>query len=365
MSKAAVFCLLVTALGTAGAAHAATAYAPLPPTEDDVAVDLPVITSESMFRGGQTLSLQGLLASPSTATNLSFVNLAKTGNRCSLALTTSDGVPMGPVTTLTLQALENRPFLNVFERLVEAYGTTEAQAAVSCTRDFYAFALLADGATGRIDVVTPVEKAESVSLPDAAEDCPAGADCFDAPGIVHIPGPPPGPPMPVGRVTFPAPAGTAKRFRLSLNVTVGPWFPEQPSGKHLIYWFVINKNPDMPGLLYFLGPDKNEAFARHGLKLKHPDKIKIIKPFAAQVGHTYHVDNDYDLARRVYTVTITDLDTGEVAVTLRGKPNLTTYTIKRNSNFLVDMGFFPDLVPGEVPSYGWEYADVHVELYRK
>lgn len=326
------------------------------------AVDLPVITSESMFRGGQTLSLQGLFASESTATNLAFINLAQTGNRCSLALTTADGVRMGPVMTMTLKAMENRPFLNVFERSIEAYGITEARAAISCTQDFYAYALLADSATGRLDVVAPEEEADTLEVP-AAEACPTGATCFDAPGIVHIPGPPPGPPLPVGRVSFPAPAGVAKRFRLSMNVTVGPWFPKQPSGKHLIYWFVINKNPDMPGLLYFRGPGKNEAFARHGLKLTHPEKIKIIKPFAAQVDHTYHVANDYDLARRTYTVTITDVDTGKVEVTLTGRPNLTTYTIKPGSKFLVDMGFYPDKVPTEVPSYEWRYADVHVETY--
>jgi hypothetical protein len=83
------------------------------------------------------------------------------------------------------------------------------------------------------------------------------------------------------------------------------------------------------------------------------------------VGHTYHVDNDYDMAGQVYTVTITDTATGHVEAVLTGKPNVAAYTVKPGSNFLCDMGFFPDKVPGEVPSYKWKYANVHVEAYMK
>ena len=57
------------------------------------------------------------------------------------------------------------------------------------------------------------------------------------------------------RVQFPAPAGVATRLRLTLDVTVGPWYAPDPAGKTLIYWFVINRNFDMAGLLYFRGPD--------------------------------------------------------------------------------------------------------------
>ncbi|HEX4965412.1 MAG TPA: hypothetical protein VF173_31670 [Thermoanaerobaculia bacterium] len=345
--------LLLATLFVAGVAHA------------KVATGIPEITPDSVFHGGQTLSLHGLTASPETATHLTFMNLAKTGNRCSLALTTVDGVRMGPVTTLTLKPLESRPFLNVFEHMIKVYGSTEAQATVSCSQDFYAYGLLADGSTGRLDLVAPVEAEDSVELPAAVPECPATAICSDAPGVVYVPGPPPGPPLPVGRVTFPAPKGIAKRFLLSMNVTVGPWYAPEPSGKHLIYWFVINNNKDMPGLLYFLGPNKNEAFARHGLQLTHPQKLKVIRPFAAKVGHTYHVVNDYDLIRKSFSITITDMDTGEVAVALPGKPNLQTYTIKAGSKYLVDMGFYPGKVPTEVPSYGWTYADVHIETYLK
>jgi hypothetical protein len=40
-----------------------------------------------------------------------------------------------------------------------------------------------------------------------------------------------------------------------------------------------------------------------------------------------------------------------------------SYTIGGRSKFIVDMGFPPDLVETEVPSYGWEYSNVHVEAF--
>lgn len=359
MPRNVVSCLAFAALCAAGVTHAGLR------SGGSTGTDLPA-APETLFRGGQTLTLRGLGASESLATDVTFVNLAQTGNRCTLALADGNGFGLGPAVSLTLKAREKRPFLDVFERLVDADGVGDARATISCSHDFSAHALVTDRARGRVDLAAP-EALDGDSLlqalPVPVAACPPGASCFDSPGIVHIPDPPPGPEMPVGRVAFPAPAGAVKRLRLSLNVTVGDWFPEQPSGKHLIYWFVVNKNIDMPGLLYFRGPGKSQAFARHGVGLTHPQKIKVIKPFTAQKGRTYHVDNDYDMARRTYTVTVTDLATGDVKATLRSRPNLGSYNIKAGSKFLVDMGFYPGLVETEVPSYGWKYADIHVEAY--
>ncbi len=355
MFRTAVLGLTLALLCLAGATHAGKA------------VDLPAITSENLFRGGQTLSLRGLRASESEATDLAFVNLAKTANRCTFSLADGNGFGIGPAVTLTLKALERRPFVDVFERLVDKEGVADAKATISCSQNFYAYALLTDRASQQVDLISPeasdeADNAGSLRMLSApAVACPAGAVCFDVPGVAHIPKPPPGWEKPVGRVAFPAPAGPTKRLRLSLDVKVGEWYPKEPSGKHLIYWFVVNKNIDMPGLLYFRGPNKNQAFARHGVGLKHAQKVKIIKPFAAQPGRTYHVDNDYDMGRGTYTVTITNAATGAVEAVLRGRPNLASYNIKAGSKFFIDMGFYPDNVETEVPSYDWVYSNVHVE----
>lgn len=324
---------------------------------------------ERPFPAGAAAVLRGLPVSAATSINLGFVNLAPAANRCSLAVVGGDGMSLLPATTWTLRAFEERPFLDLFEGLADAFEGVEATATVSCDGAFSTFAMLADrnGETLRTIAAEKTAPAGMFDLAAKSTDklaaCTLGALCSDAEGLVHEPGPPPGPPNPVGRVSFPAPAGTATRLVVSLDVKVGPWYPREPSGKHLIYWFVIDKNLDMPGLLYFRGPGKYEAFARHGIGIKHPQKIKVIKKWQAEVGRTYHVVNDYDMAGNHYTVTISDAETGAVLVVLSSRPNVSSYVIKAGAKFLVDMGFYPNKVPTEVPSYGWRYSNVHVEAF--
>jgi hypothetical protein len=364
MSRTIVSSLLLV-LCAAGAAQAAPIDRPFSMTREDavgaLAAAAPGLHEETAFQGGRTLALRGLLASDSVSASLALINRSRTVNRCTLALATAGGASLGPAISLTLGPGETRPVIDAFAG--KASVLTETKATLSCRQSFYAYALVADGDTGRRDVVTPEASAEILTQEKEDVPCPARAACFDAPGIVHTPEPPPEG-LPVGRVSFPAPAGNAKRFHLTMDVKVADWFPDDPSGKHLIYWFVIEKNLDMPGLLYFLGPNKNQAFARHGINLTHPQKIKVIKPFAAQVGHTYHVDNDYDMAHSKYTVTITDAETGQVAAVLKSRPNVKSFLVKAGRDILVDMGFYPGHVDGEVPSYGWEYSNVHVEVYK-
>lgn len=320
-------------------------------------VYLPAITSSNLVPGGQTAVLQGLLSGSGRTADLNLINLARTASQCTATLTQTDGTVIGTPATFTLKPLSHRAIGNVFS----GGSASEVRAAVTCTGSFFAFALVSDAATGEITYIGPAGSGTStLTVPGQPGSCPDGATCSDALGIVHQPTPA----NPVHRVQFPAPAGIATRLRMSLDITVGPWYPNNPVGKHLIYWFVLNRNFDMPGMLYFRGPTASTALVRHGMELTHPQKLKIEKPFAAVIGHTYHCDNDYDMAGRVYTVTVTDLTTGEVAVTLTGVPNVSSFPLKATDNFLIDMGFPEGVNPDEVPSFGWTYANVHLEVYR-
>lgn len=325
--------------------------------------------SSPAFAAGETAVLHGLAAAEGTTTNLVFVNRAAEPNRCELALADAGGGSLGPAITLTLRPHEERPFVDVFARpegetRAAAEKGSEAEGRITCTGSFDAFALVGRTAGGELELVRPdrVEgAADSLSRIKAIDPCANGADCFDASGVVHVPESA----KPVGRVTFPAAAGEIARFRTSLDVTVGQWYAKEPSGKHLIYWFVIDRNYYMPGLLYFRGPNKYEAFARHGMGLTHPQKIKVIKKWKAEVGRTYHVVNDYDMAGSRYTVTVSDAQTGQVLVTLQSRPNVGSFLVTAGAKYILDMGFPQDKVPTEVPSYGWKYSNVRVEAFKK
>lgn len=165
------------------------------------------------------------------------------------------------------------------------------------------------------------------------------------------------------RVTFAPPAGTYKRLVLSVDVTVGNFFPAQPDGKHLIFWFVKNKNRDMPGMIYFRGTGNPMVLVRWGIGLTHPQKYKMFNSqFVPIPGHTYRVVNDFDMALGVYTVTVTDTGTGAV-VTLSDVPGVSQLGLIATDRLLVDQGF-PEGVFDEVPSYGWTYGRMRLAAYR-
>ncbi len=328
-------------------------------------VDLPVITSSDVVKGNGKLSLQGLVSTSTVTSDLALVNLGKGAAQCTVSLMRADGSAIGASATLSLKSLSHRHFANVFAGLVDANGVSDARAQVSCTQDFYAYALLADSVTGNVAVIRPAASGESTltlpGAPSTGTGCgTAGVVCLDASGVVHQPTPA----NPVGRMTFPIPAATYKRFKMSLDITVGPWYSRDPSAKHLIYWFVIDKNFDMPGMLFFRGPSSYTALVRHGIGLTHPQKGKIEKSFQATPGRIYHVENDYDMGNRIYKVTITDKGTGAVQVILPDVPNVPQFTTKAGQRFLIDMGFKENAVPDEVPSYNWVYQNIHIEAYQ-
>ncbi|MFP5289198.1 MAG: hypothetical protein ACLGI9_25910, partial [Thermoanaerobaculia bacterium] len=320
-------------------------------------VALPVITSENLFAANGALTLQGLTATATRSTHLMLANVSKYAAQCTFSLVRADGSAIGAATTVTLPPVSSSYRADV----LGAAGLSDARATVSCSRDFFAYALMTDSATGEVAVVEPSASGESsLTVPGAEPECPANATCVTAKGVVHRPTAS----APVGRLTFLAPAGVATRLRMTLDVTAGSWYSKDPDGKHLIYWFVINRNQEMPGMLYFRGPDAYTAMARHGIGTKHADKIKIVKPFQAIPGRTYRVVTDYDMGKGKYTITITDLASGELKQTLEGTPNVTKFTLKAGDRFLIDMGFPEGAIPDEVPTFGWTYSDVVVEVYK-
>jgi hypothetical protein len=324
-------------------------------------VALPVITSDNMKAANGSLVLQGLTRTTNRATHLALVNLGKFASTCTVTLLRADGSSLGAASTAQLKPLSQRYFQDVFSVVPGAAEQSDIRAAVSCTREFYAYALLTDSTTGEVAVVEPSGSGESsLSVPGAEPECPAGATCYAAKGVIHKATKE----KPVARVTFVnTKAGTATRLKLTLDVTVGDWFAADPDAKHLVYWFVINKNQDMPGMLYFRGPDEYTALARHGIALKHPQKLKITAPFQAVPGRTYRVVNDYDMGKGTYTITVMDLASGEIKATLTDAPNVAKYTLKTTDKLLIDLGFPEGVTEDEVPGYNWTWSDVRVEVY--
>jgi hypothetical protein len=320
----------------------------------------PVISSANAFAATKKAYLQGVGRTTNLVTDLSLVNLAAKATTCTVSVVSAAGAAVGAAVQVALKPLSQLVVADVFAARVDpAVGIRDAVAVVSCKESFYAHAVMTDSATGELAAVLPGLSGDSALVPPGEEPaCPAGAHCFETQGVVHTATAG----APSARVSYPMPPGTFTRFRMSLTVTVGNWYGEHPDWKNLVYWFVINKNIDMPGMLYFRGPAAYTAMARHGINATHPQKKKIVTPFQAVKGRSYRCVNDYDMGRGVLTITVTDTETGEVRARLVATPNVSKYTFDSDDRALIDMGFIPGLTDDEGPSFGWVWSDVKLEI---
>jgi len=315
-------------------------------------VYLPVITSDDLIKAGQTTALQGLLSGVGRATDLTLVNVAQVASQCTVSLTRADGTLIGSAATFNLPPLSQKTIGNIFTNA----DFSEVRAAVSCTREFFTFALLTDAATGEISYVGPGGSGESLlRLPGEGPACPPLAACFDVRGIVHQPTTA----LPVKRVIFTPVPGTYNKIHMTMDVFVSGFWPTNPTGLHMLFWLVKDKNVNMFGYGTFRGPDSNQAILRHGIGLTHPQKIKVVQPFTAVPGKTYHLDYTYDTATNFVELAISD--NGTVVQRLTSSPNVGNFAFKNGENIVIDMGF-PGTNPDEAPTFGWIYRDLHLEL---
>jgi hypothetical protein len=327
------------------------------PGQTRLGTALPVITSDNLARANQSLSLQGLLSGGSRATHLTLVNLAHQASVCTVGLFRADGSALAAAATVNLKPLSQAYFANA---LGNAGSVTEIRAAVSCTRDFYAYALLTDSATGDVATVFPAGSGESLlQIPGAGAACPVGAQCFDAKGLFHKPTQT----DPYKRMAFAPAAGTYKKIRMTVDVLHGGWNPANPGAQHELFWMVKNRNFDMFGYATFRGPSNpanaNTSLLRHGIGLTHPQKIKILKPFAATPGTLYNLEYIYDAGTRVLEL-VTRVN-GTVVNRITGSTNVASFSFTADDRLIVDFGFDGSNTD-EQPTLNWEYRDLHLEL---
>lgn len=319
-------------------------------------VHLPVITSDNMIKAGQAIALQGLLSGSGRTTSITLVNLAHQAAQCTASVTRADGTAVGnPSTTIPMKALSQ-----VFVSDVFAGGpATEVRATIFCNKEFFAYALISDAATGELTYIGPSGSGESLlRLPGEAPGCPVTAACFDVKGVVHAPTTPANA---VKRVVFNPVPGTYKKIRLTMDVTAGPW-STNPAALHMLFWLVKDKNFNMFGYASFRGPDTNQALLRHGIGLTHPNKIKVVQPITIVAGKNYHLDYTYDTTTSIVDLAISETGTSNVTH-LTSTPNVGSFSFGATEKLVIDMGF-SGANPDEGPTFGWTYRDLHVELYK-
>lgn len=316
---------------------------------------LPLISSDTLSPANQPATIQGLVGADSRSSDLALVNLGKFAADCTVSFARADGSVVGSPATVTLPALSLRYFSNVFA-ILGASGFSEARASVVCSRDFYAYGLLFNTATGEVAFRGPSGRGESsLTVPGSEAACPPGASCFDVPGVFAQPIST----NPTKRVAYVPPAGTYHKVRMTLDIYHNGWSSSKPSALHQLFWLVKNTNTDMIGYGTLRGPNSFVAQLWHGIGLTNKKKIKVVKPFQAAPGHTYHIDYTWDAGGHAITWTISEGT--QVLLTATSAPNVGSLAFGTGDTILLDTSF-PGTNTDEAASLGWVYSNLHLEL---
>lgn len=326
--------------------------------------EVPVVTSANLIPDGGTAQVQGWQReAEGVVTDFGLVNLSHQANSCQVSVFNGGGAQVKNSVLLPIQPLSMVHFTDALGVLGEN-DNPNARAEVTCDGDFYPFSLLSDFRTGETLFLTPSGSGSSALLPPGSApktpQCAPGAECFVKAGLFHRPTPS----NPVARVSAPIPGGTYSKLRARVTVVHGGWAPGRENKTHNIIWLVKDaRNFNMFGYFNVKGPRANSIFNRHGFNQVQGDKARMDGKVVLEPGKRYHFDYVFDTAARSIVLTVTDA-AGNVLSALHGRPNINSIQLTHGGEVTADFGFRDGININEPPTYGWEYRDYVLELFK-
>ncbi|MEM7160425.1 MAG: hypothetical protein AAF799_46740 [Myxococcota bacterium] len=223
-----------------------------------------------------------------------------------------------------------------------------------------------DGTTASGTTEEPGSSEGSDSTGPGAKGCPADHVCFELEGEFHVPTPE----DPTAIYDIPLPPGVDYRVvEVQLEFDHTGWYPDDPAGLHNIFWLHRGTFADFTwvggvvGYVNARGPGTNIIRTRHDLDVTDlaDSRTFNINGVALADTHTYQVFYRYDtIAGEV----LVEIHEGEMLVA-QGTDVPTTDLVRNTEDSLfIWLGNGTDVeAPGpEVPSLGWRFRDLRVEL---
>ncbi len=327
--------------------------------------DLPVVGSGNAVAAGETAVLQGWRRDGLRSTDFFLLNLGHTAAECTAAvyrragtLITQQTFPMPP---LTLAAWED--VLN----LVGEARRNEVSATVTCDQPFYPFAVEVDEESAEVVHISPSGSGRSTlspprSGPTWSVDCPDSA-VFAKLGAFFRPQPG----AETRRFDIPMDDGVLfTRLRVDVDFTPGDWSTENPDGNHAVFWFNRTEawRSNVFGYVNVFGPNKYFAKIFTNADLEAGGTHSFKQDYVFEKDVRYHVAYIYEtstgLMEAVFTINTGQSDEEEV---VRVTGTTTANVIRSEApGFFVYFGHPIGTVGPEVPTYGWLYSSLCVQL---
>lgn len=334
-----------------------------------VRANLPVISSQNVFKAGSTVALQGLVRSDSQVTALSLFNLGKQAATCSLTAWRADGSRIAAPAKVQLRARSQHTAVDTLGSLGQAQASG-ARVTVSCDRQFYAFGLVLEPHTGSAYVLPAGESAGSALEParsdgddpptrgggggggnagpgeggnnggggkggndggdqGGATACPPGASCFIRDGAFFTTTQQ----EQYRYYRWPVPAGTRfKRIESSFRMTLNKW-DKNPNAFYTMFYLPRGGKWLGHGVGLLVARQKGVIAAETTLDFRgHGSQTIRDHSAKMQPGGTYDVKYTYDAERRRLKLLVKDIK-GNVLVNL-------DQPLQNNRGVVVSDGWF-------------------------
>lgn len=314
---------------------------------------VPTITDATRFAAGAEAFLNGV--SRQNTAQLALVNLGAEPALCKVDFVREDGTLAGGNGQVEIAAVS-------MEKFDDAFGLRDVSEPVSvrasCDQPFYALAVEKDPRTSRISVIAP---ADAYVAAAAALATSKASLVFERQGAVHaaVKG--------NEKLKLPVPVPAAQRLDKlvwDLDITAGPWSDRLPHCAHNIAFFHRGRfRSNTFSNLNAFGPNRNWMKNNQNIDQPAGFNTNATVKFNWVRGTIYHIRYEFDAVNKL--VHITNSLNGVVVskIDMRATAENHILTVP-TTGLMLEMGNLRNQVGCEVPSYGWKWANLRLEMFQ-
>jgi hypothetical protein len=324
---------------------------------------VPVVSSDNALTAGATAKLLGLYrdATVGDASDLALLNLETESGACTIKTFLADGTQVGVTSAVVVKPLSLRIFSDALA-LLGLDTVNNGRMDISCDTAFYAFAALTRRDRAETEWIMPAASgASTLTRPGDAPPPPppSGGLVFRADGLIHTATP--ASPKRVIKV----PVDRELRLRrlvVDMDFTPGPWNTSKNPNNHAIFWLHRGKfRGNTIGNVNAFGPSKFTIKAAQNINMAARTQTDSEQGVPLVQGTRYHVTYTYNAEAGSVTCVVTAngsavLTLGFSAASAGGALTVPT------SGLNIEFGHNAGQEGPEVPSHGWTYSNLRIEM---
>lgn len=323
---------------------------------------VPVISSANRLEAKAVAHLIGLErdATRGDATHLGIVNLGQAAATCEIKFFRVDGSQIGATVNLSFQPLSLRQFDDALGALGEQR-IADARAQVSCSQPFYAYAALLTQPAAQITFLVP--SALTTASTSGGGGGTTGGNgnslVFQKSGLLHTATTG----NPKGKLDIPiTTAMSLKKMVIDMEFVPGPWNREKIPGNHALIWLYRGRfRGNTVANVNAFGPNKFTVKMNQNVDLGPGQVTSQEMGLQLQQGQRYHLHYVYNAATNVISTEVSSGGKLLKSMSMSGTALNGVLTVEP-PKLNVEFGHYPGQEGPEIPSYGWSYYDLRVEM---